>query len=312
MRLLRGVVANQVHRHVVGGTERRTQVVGAGCGQPGDPFEGNLALIHHDGVTQFIDAAPARPPRELGVLPRCQDLMPLALELPQILDDDGLGRHVDPQAQRLRREQDLHQARFEELLDRFLEHRQHPGMVSCDTGRQAFEELVEPECDQVVLVHPRGASLRDVPDPLSLPSRCQCNARLAEPSHTSVTPCSAEHEVDSREHAGLGQHLDNLFSPRNVDAPVTFSRARGLLVLGGSAAPTVVRLGLQFVLVQAYHVGVRQQDAVLFDMHRMQAPTHQVVMLQWDGTALLYDHSSLSAKRADPLSEFLGVTDGCR
>src|SRR4029450_3542365 len=50
------------------------------------------------------------------------------------------GRHVDPERQRLGGEHDLPQSRLEQLLDRLLEHGQHPRVVRRDPGRQARPE----------------------------------------------------------------------------------------------------------------------------------------------------------------------------
>ena len=48
-----------------------------------------------------VDAAPPGPAGELRVLARRQELVALAGELGELLDDDRAGRHVDAEGQRL-------------------------------------------------------------------------------------------------------------------------------------------------------------------------------------------------------------------
>ena len=48
---------------------------------------------------------------------------------------------------------------------------------------------------------------------------------------------------------------------------------------------------------------------VLFDVHRMQPRTDEVVVLERHGTALLDHHSRVAAKRRDPVAELLRVGD---
>ena len=62
VRLFAVVVAHQVDRHVVRGTERRVEVIRARGGEARDPFERDLPLVDDDGMTQRVDAPPpARP-----------------------------------------------------------------------------------------------------------------------------------------------------------------------------------------------------------------------------------------------------------
>ena len=69
----------------------------------------------------IVDASPTGPAGELGVLPGRQELVVLARELGELLDDDRARRHVYPERQRLRCEHDLHQTFDEARLDRLLE-----------------------------------------------------------------------------------------------------------------------------------------------------------------------------------------------
>ena len=122
--------ADQVDRHVVAGPER--DCAAGRCGwRPGRrPARGSTpGLPEHHGVALDVDAAAAGPPGELGVLPRRQVGVRLAVELDQPLEHHGAGRHVDAQRQGLGGEDGLDQPADEQLLDGLLERRQHPGVV---------------------------------------------------------------------------------------------------------------------------------------------------------------------------------------
>ena len=80
-------------------------------------------------------------------------------------------------------------------------------------------------------------------------------------------------------------------------------------MLRQSRAAPVVGLRLQLVLIERDDVRVRQQDAVLFDVHRMQAGTDEVMVLQRDRAALLDHDARVAAEGGDPVAELLGVGD---
>ncbi len=83
-----------------------------------------------------VDAAPPGPAGELGVLPRRQVGVGLAVPLVQPLDDHGPGRHVDAQRQGLGGEHGADQPGREQLLDHLLEGGQQPGVVRGDAPAQ--------------------------------------------------------------------------------------------------------------------------------------------------------------------------------
>ncbi len=98
-----------------------------------------------------VEAAAAGAAGELGVLPRRDVGVGLAVPLGELLDDHRAGRHVDAQRQRLGREDHLAQAADEQLLDDVLERRQHPGVVGGDAAGQPVEEVVVAEDVQVLV-----------------------------------------------------------------------------------------------------------------------------------------------------------------
>ena len=93
--------AGQVDRHVVRRAEAGVQRVGAGAGQAAERDRVHARLPQHDRVPLHVDTATACPAGELGVLPRGQPGVGLAVPLVQLLDDHGPGRHVDAEGQRL-------------------------------------------------------------------------------------------------------------------------------------------------------------------------------------------------------------------
>ena len=80
------VALHEVGGHVVGGPERRRQLVGAPRREARHLLEGDERIPQHDGVPDVVDAAPAGAARELRVLPRREELVVLAGELRQLLD----------------------------------------------------------------------------------------------------------------------------------------------------------------------------------------------------------------------------------
>ena len=86
--LLGRIPPHEVGGHVVRRPERRRERVRAPRREAGDLFERDERVPEHDDVAAVVDAAPAGAARELGVLPRRQELVVLAGELRQLLDHD--------------------------------------------------------------------------------------------------------------------------------------------------------------------------------------------------------------------------------
>jgi len=174
-----------------------------------------------------------------------------------------------------------------------------------DARLQAVEELVEPQRHEVRLIDPRRSRLGALTDPFGFFVRRQPNPGLPQPPHALVAPRPAEHEVDRRQHALSLQDLDDLLATRCVDTIVTLPRAvprRRSATVGSRSNP-------HLLLIDRNDVRVGQEHAVLFDVHRMESPTDQVVMLERHGPLLLDHDARLTAKRPDPFTELLGVGD---
>ena len=175
--LLGRVPAHEVDGHVVGGPERRRERVGAPAREPGDLIERHVRVPEHDDVADVVDAAAAGAPRELRVLAGREELVVLAGELRELLDDDRAGRHVDAERQRLGGEHRLHEARGERLLDGLLHRRDHAGVVRGEAREQAAEPRVVAEGLEVVVVEAGRVVLGDPLELASLGARREPQAR---------------------------------------------------------------------------------------------------------------------------------------
>ena len=120
-----------------------------------------------------VDAAPTGSPGELGVLPRGQVRVGLAVPLVQLLDDHGPGRHVDAERERLGREHRADQAGREQLLDHLLEGGQHAGVVRRYAAPEPVQPLTVAEHGQVFRRDIRGAALGGLLDQFGLFRRRQ-------------------------------------------------------------------------------------------------------------------------------------------
>ena len=226
-RLLGRVPPHEVGGHVVRRAERRRERVRAARREPGHLFERDERVPEHDDVAAVVDAAAAGAPRELRVLAGRQELVVLAGELRELLDDDGAGRHVDAERQRLGREHDLEQPRGERLLDRFLHRRHHARVVRGEPGLEPGEPRVVAEHVEVVVGERGGVPFRDLAQLAAFGRRGQPQARGDALVDGLVAAGATEHEHDRRQHLLVPEPLDDLAAPRRVQPrpPATCARA---------------------------------------------------------------------------------------
>ena len=155
-------LGQQVDGHVVRGPEAGVQRVGPPRGEAGDGGRVRAGLPQHDGVAFDVDPAAAGPAGQLGVLPRGDVHVRLAVELVQLLQHDAAGRHVDAERQGFGGEHGLDQPVDEELLHDLLEGGQHAGVVRGQSAEQAVPPAPEAQDVQVV----GGDVLGGLVDPL--------------------------------------------------------------------------------------------------------------------------------------------------
>ncbi len=151
------------------------------------------------------------PPGELGVLPGREELVALAGELRELLDDHGAGRHVDPERERLGGEDDLHQPGGERLLDRLLHRRHHARVVRGEAGLERVEPRRHAEHGELVVGERRRCARRRCggsrPAPRGVVSAHPRRRVLLD---RLVAAGPAEHEDDRRQHRLAVEELDDL------------------------------------------------------------------------------------------------------
>ncbi len=242
--LLRTHPVEQVDGHVVARPERRPQRVEPLGGEAGDRPRVHPRRPHHHRVALDVDAATAGPAGELGVLPRGQVDVALAVVLDQPLQDDGAGRHVDAQRQRLGGEHGLDQAGDEQLLDGLLERRQQPGVVRGDAALQSVAPLPVAENGEVGLRQLRGPPVDDGPDlgPLRLGGQPQTRVQALLDGGVAAGP--GEDERDGGQQAVAVQPLDDVGAGHRPEALPSrlVSRRPGT---AAAAEPAVPGLGLR-------------------------------------------------------------------
>ena len=290
------VPAHQVGSHVVGRTERRRQGVRPGRGQARDLVEGDERRPEHDRVTDIVDAAPAGPARELRVLPGREELVALAGELRELLDDDRARRHVDAERECLGGEDGLHEPGGEARLHRLLERRHHPGVVRGEPGLEAREPPAVPEDIEIGVGEDVDLGLGDFADAGSLVGRGEPHPRLETLTGGIVTRVAAEDEIDRGEHPLVVEPLDHLDPPRCLEAaaraPPPARRADGT-----SIEPR--RLGIGAPVDE----GLQQVGPVAL------AVADHVEVVQVHRSLLLDDRGRVATDGLDPVGELLRVRD---
>ena len=172
--------------------------------------------------------APARPVSWV-YSPGRQHLVVVAGELGQLLDDDGAGRHVDADGERLGGEHDLDQALDEARLDGLLERRHHPGVVGGDPGLELGEELSVAEHGEVVVGEAFQAGVDDLADAVALGAGRQAQARRRGRTGRLVALVAAEDEHDRRQQLALLEQVDGLDPARRVEHPAAAAARRPLV-----------------------------------------------------------------------------------
>ena len=157
-----------------------------------------------------VDAPAPGATGELGVLPRRDVGVGLAVPLRELLDHHRPRGHVDAQRQRLGREHDPAQAAQEQLLDALLERGQHAGVVGGDAAGEAVEELVVAEHLEVLVGDVRAALLDELEDLVALLGRGQAQVGVEALLHRRVAPDPAEDEHDRGQQRGPVELLDDL------------------------------------------------------------------------------------------------------
>ena len=192
-----------------------------------------------------VDAAAPCTAGELGELPRREIRVLDPVELHQLLEHHGPGRHVDPQREGLGREHHLEQSACEEPLDHGLQQRQHPGVVRAvavqhgpPEGGQAQHFLVlDPDAGQLLVEH--GADLA----PLGVIGQAQPGAGALLDRALATRPGEDEH--DCGQQSGVVEQLHHLGPTcgpqRTASAPAAVVAGEAGLVMPSPASLALVR-----------------------------------------------------------------------
>jgi len=155
-----------------------------------------------------VDAAAAGASGELGVLPRRDVGVHLAVELHQLFEHHATGRHVDAQGERLGGEDDLDQPADERLLDALLERGQQAGVVGRDAAAQGLGEAAVVKGVQVGVAQGRRVPRRDLVKGRALGVGRQAQAGVHQLGDRLVAAGAAEDEVDGRQQPLALKFLD--------------------------------------------------------------------------------------------------------
>ena len=305
------------------GRNELTERIGAGRGEAGDLARVHARLPQHDAVALDVEAASTGAAGQLGVLPRRDVGVRLAVPLRELLDHHRAGGHVDARAPASRsRRPTLTSPRTEQLLHALLEGRQHPGVVGRDAARQPVEELVVAEHLQVVVGQVAAALLDVGEDLVALLGVGEPDVGRQALRDRRVAADPAEDEHDRGQQALAVEPLEHLDPARDPHPAAVADLAR---VLGRSGLALARRLAVAHQ-PRAGPVVARDPDQLVVDrralLHEARAGVdvgggEQVeqpaadhdVLEQRHRAALLDDRGRLAAHGGQPLAELLGVGD---
>ena len=304
---------DEVDRHVVGRPEARVERIRASRGERGDRLRVEAARPLDDRVTLRVDAAPACPAGELGVLPRRDGHARLAVELLELLEHDSACGHVDAEGERLRREDHAQQLLLEELFDDLLEGRQKTGMVGGDAALQPVEPLPVAEHREVVVAQRAAALFDDRADLVALRLVGEAKTRAHELADGGVAPRPTEDEEDRGQQVLGPEHPRDR---RTIHAALLAAEAAG--------APRALLPPLGVVAATAVHLrpaGARELHEFGIHAVRGRLPRrveevehlrpHEHVLRERYGAGLAHDDVGVAAHGLQPVAELLGVGD-CR
>ncbi len=157
---------------------------------------------------------PPGPPGELGVVARRQELVALAGELGELLDDDGAGRHVDAEARVSVAKTHLHQPSAKQASTASLNGGTMPAWWAAMPASSPAEPPAVAEDGEVAVGQAGRARLDDRADAVPLVGRRSSAAPAPHAGrHRVVARGPAEDEDDRRQQVVVGQPVDHLEAP---------------------------------------------------------------------------------------------------
>ncbi len=305
---------DQVHRHVVRRLEAGAQRVGAGARETREVLGAHTALPEHHRVALDVDATPAGPAGQLGVLAGGDVGMLLAVPLDELLQHHRAGGHVDAEGEGLGREHGLDQAAHEQLLDDLLEGRQHARVVGGDTALQALQPLVVAEDVQVLGRNGGGALLDECADLLPRLLVVESESRVQALLDGGLAGGAAEDEGDRGQQPLGVEALDDLGPARRPHARALSALALAVgLAHRPAASAVLVRGPGRLHAGEADEVGVDCLLVALALLEQVVRPAAgEHVLEQRDRPVLGDDHLGVAADGVQPVTELLGVGHGRR
>ena len=152
-----------------------------------------------------------------------EQLVPVAGELRQLVDDHATCREVDAECQRLGGEDHPHESLGEAELYGLLERRDLAGMMTRHPSFESLEPGRAVEESEVAGIETGKALLCDRPDPQGLLVVGESRPGAHDRGGRFVTAPAAEHEPDHREELACLEHVEQLEtvwgSPGTVRSP---------------------------------------------------------------------------------------------
>ena len=170
----------------------------------------------HGRVADLVYAPSPGPAGQLGVLARCELLVPVSPELGHLLDHHRARRHVDAEGEGLGGEDDLYEGLGEARLNRLAKRRHHAGVVRRQARFEPGHIERVAEHGQVLVCEGVDVGLDDGPDAVTLLGTRQPEPGLEAVAHRLVASRAGEHEVDGGKEPFGGEGVDDLFAPRAV------------------------------------------------------------------------------------------------
>lgn len=132
---------HQIQHHIIPQMECRIQSVRLSLDHILRRWRLQLLIAHHDHNSPIIQPSPSRSPRHLNILTtrKIPELSPV--KLPRCGEDDGLGRHVQTDGERLGSEEGFDETFLEENFDDFFEDGEQPAVMDADATLEEREDV---------------------------------------------------------------------------------------------------------------------------------------------------------------------------
>jgi len=205
--------SQQIENHVVAEMERRIQPIRLSLHHVLGRLRLQLLIHHHHHDSSIIQPSSTRSPAHLYVLSRTQVPELLPVELPDVVEDDRLGGHVESDGEGLGSEEYLDESFLEEDLDDFLEDGEESSVMDSDSSLEEREEGLDLREVSVVFRESVDSVFEDGSDEVSFVVGVELEFRHLE-SESFALPFR-EGEDDDGVEVLDHDHLDDLVDVRD-------------------------------------------------------------------------------------------------